>query len=189
MAWEKKWTELIFQQKCFSMVLGQNGPKDFNFLSIRLTWSSDRKMVKPYIQTFVRSSHRRCSTKKGVFRNFAKFARKHMKRISNEIWEVLFVVIQNFWRKHYDQWTEAATKGVLCKKVFLEISQSSQENIRVRVSFLVKLPGLRPAVFIKKQALAKVFSCEFYETFKNTFFTEHLWTTASVSSEVMSRII
>ena len=35
--------------------------------------------------------------------------------------------------------------------------------------------------FIKKEALAQVFSCEFYEISKNTFFTEHLWTTASDS--------
>ena len=28
----------------------------------------------------------------------------------------------------YFQYTEAATRGVLCKKVFLEISQNSQEN-------------------------------------------------------------
>ena len=28
--------------------------------------------------------------------------------------------------------------------------------------------------FIKKEALAQVFSCEFHEIFKNTFFTEHL---------------
>ena len=34
--------------------------------------------------------------------------------------------------------------------------------------------------FIKKKTLAQVFSCEFYEISKNTFFTEHLWTTASV---------
>ena len=45
---------------------------------------------------------------------------------------------------------EAATRGVLCKKVFLEISENSQEN-----------------------------TCEFCEISKNTFFTEHLWTTAS----------
>ena len=29
------------------------------------------------------------------------------------------------------------------------------------------------------QALVQVFSCEFCEISKNTFFTEHLWTTAS----------
>ena len=33
--------------------------------------------------------------------------------------------------------------------------------------------------FIKKKSLAQVFSCEFYEISKNTFFTEHLRKTAS----------
>ena len=69
---------------------------------------------------------------------------------------------------------EAATKSVLCKKKFLEISQNSQENSCTRVSFLIKAYN-----FIKKETLAQVFSCEFCEIFKNTFFTEHLWTTAS----------
>ena len=35
--------------------------------------------------------------------------------------------------------TEAATRGVLWKKVFLEISQNSQENTCAKVSFLIKL--------------------------------------------------
>ena len=34
--------------------------------------------------------------------------------------------------------------------------------------------------FIKKKALAQLFFCEFCETFKNTFFTEHLLEIASV---------
>ena len=34
---------------------------------------------------------------------------------------------------------EAATRGVQLKKVFLEISQNSQENTCVSVSFLIKL--------------------------------------------------
>ena len=33
--------------------------------------------------------------------------------------------------------------------------------------------------FIQKEALAQVFSCEFSEISKNTFFTEHLRATAS----------
>ena len=37
--------------------------------------------------------------------------------------------------------------------------------------------------FIKKETLAQVFSCEFCETSKNTFFTEHLWTTVSIRSK------
>ena len=59
--------------------------------------------------------------------------------------------------------SEAATRGVLQENVFLEISQNSQENN-----------------FIKKETLALVFSCEFCEISKNTFFTEHLWATAAV---------
>ena len=36
--------------------------------------------------------------------------------------------------------------------------------------------------FIKTETLAQVFSCEFRKIFKNAFFTEHLWTTASIFS-------
>ena len=36
--------------------------------------------------------------------------------------------------------------------------------------------------FSKKETLVQVFSCEFYEISKNTFFAEHLWTSASVYS-------
>ena len=35
--------------------------------------------------------------------------------------------------------TEAATRGVLCKKVLLETLKNSQENTCARVSFLIKL--------------------------------------------------
>ena len=44
---------------------------------------------------------------------------------------------------------EAATKGFLCKKVFLEISQNSQENTCARFSFLIKLKA-EAYNFIKK---------------------------------------
>ena len=36
--------------------------------------------------------------------------------------------------------------------------------------------------FIKKGTLTQVFSCEFCEISKNTFFTEHIWATASEKS-------
>ena len=58
---------------------------------------------------------------------------------------------------------ETATRGILWKKVFLEILQISQEN-----------------TFMKKKNLAQVISCEFCEISKNTFFTEHLWKTGFV---------
>ena len=34
------------------------------------------------------------------------------------------------------------------------------------------------SLFFKKETLVQLFSCEFCETSKNTFFTEHLWTTS-----------
>ena len=59
------------------------------------------------------------------------------------------------------------------KKVLLDISQNPQENICVRFSFLIKLQdfGLQ---LDEKGTLAQVFSCEFCEILKNTFFIEHL---------------
>ena len=36
--------------------------------------------------------------------------------------------------------------------------------------------------FIKKETLSQVFSCEFCKVSKNTFFTEHLWTTVFPTS-------
>ena len=58
------------------------------------------------------------------------------------------------------------------KKVFLEISQHSQENTCARVSFLIKLQA--SGNLLKKETLAQVFSCEICEISINTFFTEHL---------------
>ena len=65
------------------------------------------------------------------------------------------------------------------KKVFLEISQNSQENTCARVSFLIKLQNKPATLFLKKETLAQEFSYEFCEISKNTFFTERLCTTAS----------
>ena len=65
---------------------------------------------------------------------------------------------------------------VFCeKKVFLEISQNSQENTCGRVSFLVS----SACSFIENETLAQVLCCEFCEISKNNFFTEHLRVTAS----------
>ena len=66
-----------------------------------------------------RSSQRRCSIKKGILKNFAKFTEEH-----------------------------------LCRSLFFN--------------------------FFKKEILTQVFSCESYEIFKNTFFTEHFRVSASV---------
>ena len=46
--------------------------------------------------------------------------------------------------------------------------------------FFDKVAGLRLQLY-KKETLTQVLSCEICEIFKNTFFTEHLYTTASNS--------
>ena len=50
--------------------------------------------------------------------------------------------------------SEAATEGVLSKKMFLEFSKNSLENICARVSLLIKLP--KACNFIKMETLAQV---------------------------------
>ena len=44
---------------------------------------------------------------------------------------------------------KAATRGILWNKVFLEISQNSQENTSAKVPFLTKLQ--MPATLLKKR--------------------------------------
>ena len=83
--------------------------------------------VFPWCIFTARSSHQRCSVKKGVLRNFPKFIGKH-----------------------------------LCQSLFFNKVAGGACN------------------FNKKETLAQVFSCEFSEISKNTFFTEHLWVTASL---------
>ena len=53
------------------------------------------------------------------------------------------------------------------KKVFLELSQNSQENTCARASFSIK------------ETLVQVFSCEFCKISKNSFLREHFRATAS----------
>ena len=75
--------------------------------------------------------------------------------------------------------TEAVTGNVLLERVSLELAQNSQENTCVRVFFLIKLQA-SVCNFIKKETLAQLFSCEFFEICNKTVFTEHLWATAPV---------
>ena len=67
------------------------------------------------------------------------------------------------------KFAEAATRGVLWKKVFFEISQNSQENTGARAS------GLQLYLI---RDFGQVIYCEFCKISKNTFFTEDPWTTA-----------
>ena len=90
---------------------------------------------------------------------------------------IMKVVIMSYSKNNAGS-TETAPGGVLWEKMLLNILQNPQENACARVSFLIKLQGN----FIKKETLAQVFSCEFFEISKNTFFIEHLWVTVSRST-------
>ena len=52
-------------------------------------------------------------------------------------------------------------------------------SYQISINFQTHPPPL-PCNFIKKETLAQVFSCGFCKISKNTFFTDHLWTTASL---------
>ena len=81
--------------------------------------------------------------------------------------------------------TEAATRGVLCKK-FLEISQKSQENTCARVCILIN-SQTSYCNFIKKEILAQVLSSGFCEISKNTFLNRTPLVAASVERIVSCR--
>ena len=68
---------------------------------------------------------------------------------------------------------------VFFQKVLLKDSSNLLEITSARDSFLIKLQA-EACNFIKKDTLVQVFSCEFHEIFKNTFFVEHFWTATSV---------
>ena len=72
-------------------------------------------------------------------------------------------------RLFYVEITEAVARIYSVKKVFLEISQNSQESTCTRDSFLIKLQAW-PAILFKKESLAQVFSCEFCEISHKTLF-------------------
>ena len=82
-----------------------------------------------------------------------------------------FVPLKIFFR-------EAVVQRCSVKKLFLEISQNSQENTCTRASFFTKRHEAWN--FIKKETLAQVFSYEFYEISKNTFFYRTHLVAASV---------
>ena len=69
-------------------------------------------------------------------------------------------------RLHFQQNTEAATRGVLCKKVFLEILQNSQENTCGKVA------GLKSATLLKKRLWHRCFPVNFVK-FLRTFFLQN----------------
>ena len=67
--------------------------------------------------------------------------------------------------------SEVVVRMCSVKKMFQEISQNSEENTGVRVSFLLNFFYLN---FIKIETLAQFFSVNFAKILRTPFFTEHL---------------
>ena len=88
----------------------------------------------------------------------------------------MFPNIKNVSFFHYWEFFKSSHQGCSVKKVFLEISSNSQEYTSAKVAIL------SPATLLKKRLWHRCFPVNFFEVFKNTFVTEHLWTTASVVS-------
>ena len=83
-------------------------------------------------------------------------------------WNVLFIFLK-LWAGSSSVSCRSTRLKVLCKKGVLYISQNLQVNTCIGVLYN-KVPGLRPAFFIKKEAPTEVFSCEFCEILNYTFF-------------------
>ena len=75
---------------------------------------------------------------------------------------------------------ESRSSHQMCSlKAFLKNFAKLTGKYLCQSLFFNEVAGLRSATSLKKEAVAQVFSCDFCEIFKNTFFTEHLWATAS----------
>ena len=76
--------------------------------------------------------------------------------------------------------TEESARAVIrtcfVNKVFLKIAQNLQKNTCAGVFFMKFRPW--DLQLYEKRTLAKVFSCEFWEVFQNTYFGEYLRTAA-----------
>ena len=74
---------------------------------------------------------------------------------------------------------EAVSRRCSVKKVFLKISQNSQENTCARVSFLIKLHAIggvlrRSATLLKKRLWHRCFPVNFPKFSRTPFFIKHL---------------
>ena len=65
----------------------------------------------------------------------------------------LFLHFSSYGHLKYVEIPEAATRGVLCKKMFLEISQNSQENICARASILIPFVIFKPLSYCFEETI------------------------------------
>ena len=76
---------------------------------------------------------------------------------------------------HHCYNSKAVARRNSTKKMFLEILQTLQEDICVKVSFFNKTAGLRPATLLKIRLWHRRFPVNFARFLKTPFITEHPW--------------
>ena len=117
---------------------------------------------------------------------FVKFVRKHIltrwsfQKIHDgfRVAEVSAVSLLDKLWSLLSMKSRSGRPEVFCEKSVLRIFTQSTGKHLCQSLFFNKVAGLN---FIKKETLAQVFSCEFCEISKNTFFIEHLWWSESQS--------
>ena len=78
--------------------------------------------------------------------------------------EILKIFIPILTEVRLRIYAEEVVQRFSVKKVFLEISQNSQENL-----------GLRAATLLRKRLYHRGFPVNFVKFVRTLFFTEHLW--------------
>ena len=79
------------------------------------------------VLTSVKSSHHRCSVRKGVLKNFAKFTRKHL-------WEILFLIKLQALRAEIYQ-TNLHKEKLLCSLFLALISFIENKNAQANFAY------------------------------------------------------
>ena len=84
--------------------------------------------------------------------------------------------------------TVTATGGVLLEKLFLKISQNSQENTCARL-FFNKVAGLKAATLLKKRLWYRCFPVNFARFLQTPFFKKNHRLTASEMTPSIMKIM
>ena len=125
--------------------------------------------------------------KRGVLKNLSKFSDKHKEQSSGGV--LLKDILKNFvkltektsWPESpfnkVAGWKPCSYCGFVKQGVLKNFANFARKNLCWSL-FLIKLGFWGPATLFKKTP-TQVFSCEIYKLFKNNYFEEHLWTSAS----------
>ena len=91
--------------------------------------------------------------------------------VLTEKYKSIKAIEDDFYHKIIEaKWTGAVARRCSIKKVFLEISQNSQENTCVRVSFLIKFS----ITLLKEGLWHRYFPVNFGKFLRTSFYIEHL---------------